>query len=122
MRATSAIGNMAAGACSPHTTASVVGTTTPYGVGIDLGSLDRGDASQPEERTCLFSNVCFDSHAPGTWVYFARDDEFVGQALHAGVGVWAAAISLARVAFQLITPLSCGALPYHPELIWRRPR
>jgi hypothetical protein len=89
------------------------------GVGVDLGSLDRGGLHRNQkERTCLFSNVCFDRRGPGTWVYFATDDEFVGaQRVHAGVDVWARGdfAHSGSSAVDHTFELRRSALPLHAE-------
>ena len=62
------------------------------GIGrADLGSVDISPvrlARNQKERSCLFRNVCFDSRERHRWVYFAKEDEFIGKTrVRAGVDV-----------------------------------
>ena len=58
--------------------------------GTDLESVDAPFARlarNQKERTCLFRQVCFSN---GSWVYFAKGDEFRGQSrAQGGIDIWA---------------------------------
>ena len=65
---------------------------------VDLGSIDGPRLAllrNQKERTCVFRNVCFDGQTRnsqmGSWVYFARSDEFrsAPKRVHANVDIWA---------------------------------